>query len=236
MNIRQARLLCLLLLCACAAPPIPKSTTDVSTAAWEEDWGTFTLGPNDLVHVTVLGRPEYSSPTQGVRISPDGTLSIPSVEPVVVRDLMPAEAARAIEASLASTLRNPSVSVALLELASRRFHVFGAVEEPGPRTFDRPTTALEGLASGGGITSGGRPDRAVVIRPHGEELEVIAFNADTPGRAGLVQLLPGDMIFVPRSGAARFREEATPYLQGLGLTLSQIASIAIAYDRIENGN
>lgn len=236
MNTRQARLLCVLLLGACAAPPIPKSTTDVSTAAWEEDWGAFTLGPNDLVHVTVLGRPEYSSPTQGVRISPDGTLSIPSIEPVVVRDLMPAEAARAIEASLASTLRNPSVSVALLELASRRYHVFGAVQEPGPRTFDRPTTALEGLAAGGGIASGGRPDRAVVIRPHGVELEVIAFDADTPGRAGLVQLLPGDMVFVPRSGAARFREEATPYLQGLGLTLSQIASIAIAYDRLENGN
>lgn len=225
----------LLAAAACAAPPIPESTSSAETASFQEDWSIFTLGPNDLVHVTVAGKPELSSPPTGVRVSPDGTLSIPEAGAVRVADLMPAGAAEAIEAALGKVLRRPpAVAVSLLELSARRFHVFGAVKQPGPRTFDRPTTALEGLAAGGGITSGARPTETVIIRPHGTEVEVIPFDGDTPGPDGLVQLLPGDLVFVPRSGADRFREEATPYLQGVGLTLSQIASLALAYDRLYN--
>ncbi len=63
---------------------------------------------------------------------------------------------------------------------------------------------------------------------------MIPFNMDTPGADGMVQIRAGDMVFIPRTGADRFQEEATPYLQGIGLTLAQIASLAPAYDRLYN--
>jgi hypothetical protein len=77
----------------------------------------------------------------------------------------------------------------------------------------------------------------VIIRRHGQKgQEVIPFDMDSPGSEGMVQVRAGDMIFIPRTGADRFREEATPYLQGIGFTLAQIASVALAYDRLYNEN
>ena len=127
------------------------------------------------------------------------------------------------------------MSLSVISYVSRQYCLFGAIDEPGRKSFDRPTTALEAASQGGRILPGARRSQSVVIRRHDqEEIEVIPFNMDTPGADGMVQIRAGDMVFIPRTGANRFQEEATPFLQGIGLTLSQIASLALAYDRLYN--
>ena len=221
-------------LAACAAPPLPQSTTTETTASMAVDWSDFTLGPNDLIQVAVFGQPELSSPPTGVRIAPDGTLSLPLAGPVTLTGLTPAEASKAIEAKL-TFLKRPAVSVSVMEYISRRFYLFGEVKSTGPIAMDRPITALEAISMAGGFLPGANRARAVIIRRHGEgELEVIPFNAQTPGADGLVQIKAEDFVFVQKSGVGSFSEDALPYLQGVGFTLSQIASIALAYDRLYN--
>ena len=41
---------------ACTAAAPAESTVDVSTASFDADADPFTLGPNDLVHVSVFGQ------------------------------------------------------------------------------------------------------------------------------------------------------------------------------------
>jgi polysaccharide export outer membrane protein len=220
---------------ACKGPLLPESTTDVGTASTAVDWGAFTLGPNDLVHVSVLGQPELSSPSSGIRVAPDGSLSMPLLGAVPVNGLSAEEARRVIEAGLGEYLKKPSVSVSVVEYSSRRFYLFGEVKKPGPYAMDRPITALEALTFGEGLASGAFRERAVIVRRHGaNEVEVIPFNAEVPGPDGLVQVRPDDFLFVAKSRVGNFSEDVMPYLQGLGFTLSQVASIALAYDRLYN--
>ena len=224
-----------LALAACKGPRLPESTTDVVSATTTADWSAFTLGPNDLVHVAVFGQPELSSPSLGIRVAPDGSLGLPLLGAVPVAGLSPDEARRAIEAGLASYVKSPSVAVSVLEYSSRRFYLFGEVKRPGPFPMDRPITALEALTYGEGFASGANREKVVIVRRHGaDEVEVIPFDAEVPGPDGLVQVRPDDFVFVAKSRVGNFSEGVMPYLQGLGFTLSQVASIALAYDRLYN--
>lgn len=225
---------CLLLAGACSSPPLPSPTTDISSATTVADWSAFTLGPNDLVHVSVFGQPEYSPPASGIRVAPDGTLSLPMLGAVHVAGKSADEVAIAVQAGLAEWLLEPSVSVAVLEHSSRRYFVFGEVNTPGPYAMDRPITALEALTSGGGLRAGANGEQIVIVRAHGEDIEVIRFNAQTPGPDGLVRVVPDDFVFVQKSGVGVFSESVMPYLQGIGFTMTQIASVALAYDRLGN--
>ena len=154
---------------------------------------------------------------------------------MAVTGLSVEEAAAVIEEALGVVLQRPEVSVSLLELASRQFHALGMVGRPGPSAFDRPTTALEAVALAGGLREGARAERAALIRPHGDDaVEVIAFNAETPDPGGLVQVRPGDVLFVPRTGTARYQETLEPYLRTIGLGVGQLSTALIALDRIQS--
>jgi protein involved in polysaccharide export with SLBB domain len=230
----RAAAACILLTAACSGPALPEATTDISTATTVADWSAFTLGPNDLVYVSVFGQPEYSPPAGGIRVSPSGTLSLPMLGSVQVAGKSADEVAGVVQAGLAKWLLEPSVSVAVLEQSSRRFYVFGEVKTPGPYVMDRPITALEALSSGGGLTASANGEQIVIVRAHGEDIEVIAFNAVTPGPDGLVRVMPDDYVFVSKSGVGVFSESVMPYLQGVGFSMTQIASVALAYDRLSN--
>jgi len=230
-------LIVLAALTACSAPPLPEATTDIVTASTEPDWSVFTLGPSDVVSVRVVGREEYADLAAGLRVSPQGNLAIPRIAPVPVTGLSVEQAESAIEEALRAVLKRPEVSVSLVELASRRFHALGMVGQPGPSVFDRPVTALEALAMVGGAAPGARRDRAMLIRRQGrEDLEIIEFNAETPDPGGLVQLMPDDILFVPRRGVTRFQEEVAPYLQAVGLSLQQVTTVTLAVDTLNSGN
>ena len=224
-------------LCGCAAPPLPQSTTAEVTASRAVDWSDFTLGPNDLIQVAVFGQPEFSSPPTGVRIAPDGSLSLPLVGSIKVAGMTPSAAAAELESALSAELLRPSVALSVVEYSSRRFYIFGEVKTAGPIPMDRPITALEALSMGGGLLPGANSTQAMIIRKQGaDDIEVISFNAETPGPDGLVQICSDDLVFVQKSGVGSFTENITPYLQGTGYTVSQIASLALAYDRLYDDN
>lgn len=222
-------------LCACSAVKLPVSNSAVVSASTTEDWSPFTLGPNDRVFFAVLGQVELTMPETGLRVSPDGTLSLPLVGAIKVAGLSVEEARKAIEAGFGAYYHEPAVILSVMELASRRFYVFGEVKKPGPYSMDRPITALEALSFGGGFNAGANRDQVVVLRRHGGDgIEVIPFDASTPGPDGLLQINPNDLVFVSRSGVGVFSERVSPYLQGLGYSISQVAALALAYDRLYN--
>jgi len=228
-------LLASLALSACKGPQLPQSTGTQRTGSTAIDWGAFTLGPNDLVYVSVLGQPDLTPPSTGIRVAPDGSLSLPMLGAVAVNGLSAEEARKAIEAGLGPYLKNPSVSLSVIEYSSRRFYLFGEVKKPGPYPMDRPITALEALTYGEGFEPGAFREMVVLVRRHGaDEVEVIPFNAEVPGADGLVQVRPDDFVFVAKSRVGNFSETVMPYLQGLGFTLSQVSLIALAYDRLYN--
>ncbi|MDP6410629.1 MAG: polysaccharide biosynthesis/export family protein [Planctomycetota bacterium] len=219
--------LCLLALAACASPPPPRATTDLDTRSRTVSWSPLTLGPNDVVRVEVHRRPEVSTPPDGVRIAADGTIRLPLIGAVNLMGRTVGEATDLLEEALAVYFRHPSAIVSVVEHGSKRFYVTGQVRAPGPKVMDRPLTLLEGLSYGGEVLSGADRADVVVLRRHGEEVEVIPFDTLTPGADALVQLLPDDVIFVPLSRTGRFSEDVLPVLQGVGFTASQLTTLDV---------
>jgi len=214
------------------SPPLPQSTPGTGNEATGLDWSEFTLGPNDLVRIVVLGQPELSSPLSGIagiagtRIAPDGTISMPLAGVIEATGKTPNELAVTIKDALASFLKHPEVSVAVVEYSSRRYYIFGEVQKTGPYTMDRPITALEALSASGGILPGANRGQAVIIRRDGKGgAEVLRFNALVPSADGLVQVRANDLLFVQKSGVGTFTEEIAPYLTALGFSLSEYDTI-----------
>ena len=178
--------------------------------------------------VDVFSHPEFDTPDGGVRVDPEGYLSLPYVDPIRVAGLAVAEARGRVSESVAPFVKTPRVMMNVLERAERAFFVAGEVGRPGRFTLDQPINALQGLAMGGGFRSGADRDEVVLIRAHGDELEAHVFNAATPDAGALVTVRPDDILFVRRSGVGESMEELLPFLHATAFATGSIANVVFA--------
>ena len=178
----------------------------------------MTLGPNDIVTVSVASHPEYSSPESGWRVDNQGFLNIPLVGPVYVADSDLQTAQAAVLAGFAKHLREPALSVSVLEWKAREFYVLGQVQRPGPYTMTRPLTLFAALSQARGFANGADREHVYLLRPHDGEFEVTEFNGATPDAAGLVALKPNDIVFVRQTGWSTLQEQLLPVISSFGVT------------------
>ncbi len=223
------------LLGACAAPPLPTPTTTASSFSPQTDWSRYGLARNDILSVVVFGHPEHCTPPDGTRVDMDGNVSLPEIGPVPVAGRSVEEARQLIRQALSSELLEPAVSVSVMHYGSRQVFVFGQLERPGAYVLDRPLNALQALSLAGGFRPGADRETCVVLRGPGEALEVHTFNADTPGADGLIALQPDDFVFVRRSGAGTFAEQAMPALTAVTTSVSALAQFVIALEILDDG-
>ncbi|QDV06050.1 Polysaccharide biosynthesis/export protein [Planctomycetes bacterium Poly30] len=214
---------------ACRTAPAPVSTTDrFDTFETAPDWSVASLGPGDVLRVTIHGHPELSTPDGGAHVDETGVLELPVVGPVSVADLDLRGANERIEESFRKYMHEPDVTVDIVRRESKQYFVLGQIREPGPRVLERPTTALEAVSHGSFFLNAADRRSLFLVRPHGDELEVHRFNAETPDPSGLVQVRPGDIVFVRRRGSQRFQEEFLPLLAPFNLAIpSLVASGAL---------
>ena len=232
MTFRTATFLLAALAAGCKAPPLPRSTTGVETVHSGAPRTPLPLGPNDVLHLVVPQRPEFTS-ENGYRVTPAGSILVPIVGAVPVGGKTLEQAKETLEAALAEYVREPAVGLSVIEYGARRVYVLGEVARPGAVTLDRHLTALEVLALAEGLKEGANREHVALLRRHGpDEVEVHFFNAETPGRKAMVTVLPDDVLFVPRSGAGVFRDDTLPILQGIGFTTGQVAAVAVAADQL----
>ena len=158
------------------------------------------LGAGDSISVTVFRNPDLSTEA---RISPEGTIAFPLVGSVNVAGLTVTDAADTIARALreGNFVRNPEVSVAVVEIRSRRISVLGHVQRPGQYPLDGTALRVtDALALAGGVTESGDNTVVVVTDRNGTTER---FEVDVPGmyRAGDlsadIELASGDTVFVP---------------------------------------
>jgi len=166
--------------------------------------GDYRIGVNDTLHLVVLGSPEYSGAGQrgegelvGYRVQGDGKIYPPLLDGVQAAGLTIPELRASLREALAKYLKDPAVSVDILEYGSQRFYVLGEVERPGVFPVDGTKTLLDGVALAGGIRTSGDIEGAYVIRA-GKLLPVslgdILLRGDTSRNIGMQD---GDMVYVP---------------------------------------
>jgi polysaccharide export outer membrane protein len=120
----------------------------------------YRIGPNDLVDIKVFELPELS---RIVRVSEDGTITLPMLEKIDVAGLT----AQQLENELAALLEEKWLKAAHVTVFIREFQkvaVLGAIARPGLYELAGKTTLLELISRAGGLT-GEAMDEIFIFRP-----------------------------------------------------------------------
>jgi len=187
-----------------AAPAAPAPTVDPRL---------YTVGPNDVLLVTVFNQPSLSGK---FTVEADGTLAFPLLGRVAAGGL----SVRAIEDKVrerllaAGYLNDPKVSVVVDQYRSQQIFVMGEVKQPGNLQYTGSMTLIEALARAGSTTERAGTE-VVIVRsgsgvgsgapaqnpnaPNGNTIRVSLQNLQSGALAQNVPLQAGDTIFVPRA-------------------------------------
>lgn len=163
----------------------------------------YRLGPNDVVQLKVYGEPDLSF--ERLSISQRGTVNLPFVGEARASGLTTAEMARELRGLLGRHLREPQISVNLVEYGSQRVIVEGSVARAGVFTAQPGMTLLGALALAGGPDRLAKVRQIVVIRtdPEGRSLALFDLRAMRAGKMIDPVLQANDRVVVGTSGLSR---------------------------------
>ena len=229
-------LLVLLLAWACSTAPVAESIELPAPAARPALVDDFRLGAHDVLRIDVHDHPELSTPLTsnfvGVRVGPDGKLSLALIGPVLVAGMTLDEARIAITEAFAVYLKEPRIDLSLVEMASRRFYLYGEVNEPGAFVLDRPLNLYQALTLGRGFTGNANRNEIVLMRVEDGKAVAHFFDGESLETEGLIAMRADDFLFVRRSGTGSFSDEVLPYLIGISSTLTSVGSLILIADRV----
>lgn len=160
------------------------------------------IGAKDLVLVRVFQEDDLEST---LRVAEDGTVTFPLVGRIGVGGKTPQEAAGLLRDALKDGyIRNPQVTVTVVEHFKRRFTVLGQVQKPG--AYEIPDTEsitlLQAIGMAGGYTNIADPAKIVVKRRNDGKETVYKLNAREMAKGGTsnaFHLHDGDVISVGES-------------------------------------
>ncbi|MGE5343015.1 MAG: polysaccharide biosynthesis/export family protein [Candidatus Omnitrophota bacterium] len=196
MNKDQLNIKCLIIAIsiACLAGGIVFSSSDGIT----ENPDSYTIGPKDLIGITVFGVPQLDIT---VRVSEDGWINLPLLGKLQAQGLTGFELERKLSNLLEKEfLKDPQVTVFIKEYQSRKVSVIGAVKSPGTYELAEHQTLLQVLGKAGWLTPNAT-GRIVIIRRNGGDaprslvLDMAALTAHPNGQ-GDVSIAPNDIIHV----------------------------------------
>jgi len=161
-----------------------------------------TLGAGDSIRVTVFQNPELTTET---RISERGTIVFPLIGEVALAGQTPTEGGVRIAEQLkqGNYIRNPQVSLAVIQVRSRQVSVLGQVGRPGRYALDDINSKLTDiLALAGGISPGG-DDVVTVMVARGGQIRKLEIDVPKMYRSGdlshNIEVESGDTIYVQRA-------------------------------------
>jgi polysaccharide export outer membrane protein len=152
-----------------------------------------TLGPGDILDITILGIPELS---QRVRVDNKGLVSLPLVGEVKVEGLTQHELELSLAERLVSMelLVNPQVSVFVQQSIGSRVKVLGEVNTQGVYQLIGRQTLLDAIAAAGGVNQRGS-HKATVLHADGSHEQINMNEA----LANTERLVNGDTVTVERA-------------------------------------
>ena len=170
------------------------------------------LGPGDSIAIHALHVTEI--PQGPIRLGEDGLLELPMIGSLKAVGLTPGELAAEIRKRLDSFVRDPEVSVDVIEVKSRPVSVLGAVKTPGVYQLNARKRLLEMIAAAGGadesagsVVNVNRP-RASGPIPLGDTAESAGYYSAQISLPEIVDgrrpddnivILPNDVITIPRA-------------------------------------
>jgi polysaccharide export outer membrane protein len=176
------------------APPAP-------AASATQDY-TYIIGAGDNLNIIVWRNPELSL---SVPVRPDGKVSAPLVEELVVQGKTSSEVARDIEKKLSTYVRDPVVTVIVTSFVgpfSEQIRVVGEAARPQFLPYRQKMTLLDVMISVGGLTDFAAGNSATILRTSEGNKQYAVRLRDLIRRGDVsanVEMRPGDILIIPQS-------------------------------------
>ena len=182
-----------------SAPPGTLSTLALPSSAVTNT----RVGSGDVLRVTVFGQPDLSAE---VGVNDKGILTLPLIGGVEVTGLTTSEISARVADALrkGQYLRNPEVSVEVVQLRSQMVSVLGEVSRPGRYPIPGHLSVLELLATAGGLTA--QADQTVTLLRRKTDnggtgsdvrIPILLGETNATARSPLdIELNSGDVVYV----------------------------------------
>lgn len=195
---RSRTLLSIALACACWLSACTGRDRGFDAPATAPSTQDMTLGPGDTFEVSVYDEKDLSGK---YRVADDGSINFPLVGRVDVGGRGPTAIARTIQDALRDKqlLRNPSVSIFVLEYASKRINVVGAVQHPGSLPWTGGMGVVQAISVAGGLTALAAGNDTIVTRREAGRPKryKVSVRRITEGQEPDFILEAGDIVYVP---------------------------------------
>jgi polysaccharide biosynthesis/export protein len=184
-----------------AAAPSSANNQEQSPASFSERYPRYRLCKGDSFDVTFVLVPEFN---QTVIVQPDGYITLNGAGSLHVEGETIPQLMESIRAAYGKILRDPIVSIVLKDFDKPYFIAGGQVTRPGKYDLRGDPTVVEAIAVAGGFNDNARHSQVLLFRRVSDGwTEARILNLKKMLNKGNLRedahLLPGDMIFVPKS-------------------------------------
>jgi polysaccharide export outer membrane protein len=188
---------------AAQQPPAASSAAGVTAKAASADPGVvvpagYVIGADDVLSIVYWRDKDM---TTDVVVRPDGKISLPLLNEVMASGSTPAQLREQLMGLSKRFFEDPSITVIVKQINSRKVFITGEVTRPGPYPLNGPTNVLQLLALAGGLKEYADSRKIVVVRTENGQPRSFPFNYKevTAGRALTqnIELKPGDTVVVP---------------------------------------
>lgn len=158
----------------------------------------YVIGAEDVLAI-VFWREKDLSIESAVR--PDGMITLPLLNDLHAAGLTPDQLRERIQAAATKYVEDPSVTVVVRTINSRKVFITGQVAKPGQYPLTAPTTVMQLIAMAGGLHEFANTKKILIMRTEGGQQIAKPFSyQDVLNRKNLkqnIELQPGDTVIVP---------------------------------------
>lgn len=173
----------------------------------------YTLGPDDVIEITVLRHPEFS----GVYpVNLEGKIQYKFVGDIEVTGLTKKELEEKIKGIISGFVMNPEVNITILDYKSKVIFVLGDVAKPGQYFMRSDTiTVRDAVVQAGLPTQSAAMRRCQLITPDKDgnaktsvvNLYSVLYGGNLKHN---VEMRPGDVLYVPSTAMAKIMRVISP--------------------------
>jgi polysaccharide biosynthesis/export protein len=171
------------------APAIPAGVTPPAG---------YVIGPDDQLGIIYWREKDMSA---DVVVRPDGLISLPLLNDIQASGLTPEQLRLAITQGASKFVEEPTVSVVVKLINSRKVFITGQVGKPGFYPINSPTTVLQLIATAGGVAEYADKGKISIVRREDGKDTSFRFNYEEVMKGKKltqnIELKPGDTVVVP---------------------------------------
>ncbi len=158
----------------------------------------YVIGTDDVLSVVFWRDKDL---TTDVSVRPDGNISIPLINDVHAAGLTPAQLKDKIVDEAKKYIEDPSITVVVKAINSRKVFITGEVRKPGPYSLSGATSVLQLISMAGGLGDYAKSEKITIVRTENGKQTSYRFNykevLEQKKLAQNIELRPGDTIIVP---------------------------------------